>query len=82
MIGVIAYELLTGQVPFPDARGPTGVITAQLKQVPLPPSERRPATGKQADAVVMRCLAKVSSERYADLAALAIAVRGDHSKNR
>ena len=30
----IAFELLTGYLPFPDAKGPAGLITAQLKQTP------------------------------------------------
>src|SRR5687767_9975976 len=42
-LGVLAYELITGRLPFPDAKGPTGLITAQLKQTPKPPSVVNPA---------------------------------------
>ena len=27
-LGVLAYELITGRLPFPDAKGPAGLITA------------------------------------------------------
>ncbi|MEJ7603753.1 MAG: serine/threonine-protein kinase, partial [Kofleriaceae bacterium] len=37
-LGVVAYEMITGRLPFPDAKGPAGLITAQLKQTPQPPS--------------------------------------------
>ncbi|HUS33458.1 MAG TPA: serine/threonine-protein kinase, partial [Kofleriaceae bacterium] len=41
-LGVVAYEMITGRLPFPDAKGPAGLITAQLKQTPQPPSVANP----------------------------------------
>ena len=41
-LGVVAYEMITGRLPFPDAKGPAGLITAQLKQTPQPPSQANP----------------------------------------
>ena len=32
-VGVLAYEMITGRLPFPDAKGPAALITAQLRQV-------------------------------------------------
>lgn len=72
-LGVIAYELLTGRRPFADAKGPAGLITAQLKRVPVPPSMIAPDAGipPAVDALVLRCLRKVRAERYADTSFLA-----------
>src|SRR5690606_18054076 len=33
-MGVVCYELITGRLPFPNAKGPAGLITAQLREVP------------------------------------------------
>src|SRR6185437_8966770 len=48
-LGVVAYEMITGRLPFPDAKGPAGLITAQLKQTPQPPSVRAPKAALPAD---------------------------------
>lgn len=72
-LGVIGYEGITGQRPFADARGPAGVITAQLKQPPRPPSAIA-ASPPAWDLLLLRCLEKQPEARYADLSALAAAV--------
>jgi tRNA A-37 threonylcarbamoyl transferase component Bud32 len=74
-LGVLAYELMTGQLPFPDAKGPAGLITAQLKQTPKAPSVVRPAGGIPAavDALILRCLEKDKNNRFADVSAVAAA---------
>src|SRR4029077_7534039 len=41
-LGVLAYELMTGRLPFPDAVGPAALIAAQLKKTPEPPSAAKP----------------------------------------
>jgi serine/threonine-protein kinase len=64
-IGVILYELLTGAVPF---EGETAVAIAfkQVSAEPRPPSELNPRLPASLDVVVLRALAKESSQRYAD----------------
>src|SRR5258708_8636975 len=64
-VGVILYELLTGVVPF---EGETAVAIAfkQVSAEPRPPSELNPLLPASLDAVVLRALAKDSSQRYAD----------------
>jgi serine/threonine-protein kinase len=71
-LGVVAYEMTTGRLPFPDAKGPAGLITAQLKQTPLPPSKANPKVQlpPAADAVILKCLEKDKNNRYADVSAL------------
>src|ERR1700704_2603153 len=64
-VGVVLYELLTGVVPF---EGETAVAIAfkQVSAEPRPPSELNPALPASLDVVVLRALAKESSQRYAD----------------
>ncbi len=75
-LGVVSYEMITGRLPFPDAKGPAGLITAQLKQTPIPPSQANPRISlpPAADAVILKCLEKNKDKRYADVSALAAAV--------
>ncbi|HEX5061760.1 MAG TPA: serine/threonine-protein kinase [Kofleriaceae bacterium] len=68
-LGVVAYEMITGRLPFPDAKGPAGLITAQLKQTPQPPSQAHPKANlpPQADRTILKCLEKDKNNRYADV---------------
>ena len=76
-LGVLAYEMITGRLPFPDAKGPAGLITAQLKQTPMPPSQACPAAmlSRSADRAILKCLEKDKNNRYPDVSALAIALQ-------
>src|SRR4051812_19087416 len=76
-VGVVLYELLTGQVPF-TGDTPLEIAMKHLSEVPKPPSELRPEVPHDLDSVVLRALAKDPSERYqsaeemdADLARMA-----------
>jgi serine/threonine-protein kinase len=76
-LGVLAYELLTGRLPFPDAKGPAGLITAQLKQTPKAPSTVNTAGNIPAgvDRIIIKCLEKDKNNRFADVNTLARAVQ-------
>ncbi len=76
-LGVVAYEMITGRLPFPDAKGPAGLITAQLKQTPQPPSTANPKASlpPAADRVILKCLEKDKNNRHADVTALASALQ-------
>jgi serine/threonine-protein kinase len=76
-LGVLAYEMITGRLPFPDAKGPAGLITAQLKQTPQPPSQALPSAGlpKAADRAILKCLEKDKNNRFPDVSALAAALQ-------
>jgi eukaryotic-like serine/threonine-protein kinase len=76
-LGVLAYEMITGRLPFPDAKGPAGLITAQLKQTPAPPSQAHPKATlpKAADRAILRCLEKDKNNRFPDVNALATALQ-------
>jgi beta-lactam-binding protein with PASTA domain len=63
-VGVVLYELLTGEVPF---TGDTPVESAMkhLSQAPRRPSELRPEVPRDMDAITLRALAKDPEDRYA-----------------
>jgi serine/threonine protein kinase len=83
-LGVVAYEMITGQLPFPDARGPAGLITAQLKQTPKAPSTANPKVHlpPTADRVILKALEKDKANRFADVTAMAAALQEvlDHAR--
>src|SRR5213595_3564980 len=63
-VGVVLFELLTGQVPF-TGDTPLEIAMKHLSEPPKPPSELRPEVPHDLDSVVLRALAKDPSERYA-----------------
>ncbi|HQR17771.1 MAG TPA: protein kinase [Gemmatimonadales bacterium] len=68
-LGVLGYELLTGQPPF-TGPSPQAVIAAQVTQAPVPVMERRPAVPPGLAALIMRCLEKRPADRYQSAAEL------------
>ncbi len=76
-LGVVAYEMITKRLPFPDAKGPAGLITAQIRQTPPPPSKANPnvSVPPVVDKIILKCLEKDKNNRYADVTALATAVQ-------
>jgi serine/threonine protein kinase/Tfp pilus assembly protein PilF len=70
-LGVILYELATGQRPF---RGDSSaeLLSSILRDTPPPPSELRPGLPAGLDALIGRCLAKDRDARYATAHELAV----------
>jgi serine/threonine protein kinase len=62
-VGVVLYELLTGEVPF-SGDTPVEIAMKHLSTVPEPPSSKRADVPRELDMVVMRALGKDPSERY------------------
>jgi TolB-like protein/Tfp pilus assembly protein PilF len=56
-LGVVLYEMATGRRPF-EARSAAGMITAILRDAPVPPSRLRPGLPGRLDRLVARCLEK------------------------
>ncbi|HXG65266.1 MAG TPA: serine/threonine-protein kinase, partial [Blastocatellia bacterium] len=69
-LGVILYEMLTGQVPF-DAPTPIGVVIKHATERPTPPHGLRMEIPTQVDEVVLRALSKRREERQRNAMELA-----------
>jgi serine/threonine-protein kinase len=71
-LGVVAYEMMTGQLPFPDAKGPADLIAAQLKKTPPPPSQVRPEMRipPGVDQVIFKMIEKSRDKRFSDVAVM------------
>ncbi len=72
-LGVVAYELLTGKLPF-DGDGPGEIFAAVLERAPMPLGAHRPGLPPAWDDVVQRCLQRAPDARFADVAELARAI--------
>ncbi len=72
-LGVILYELLTGQVPF-TAPNAIDLAMLQITEPPPPPRRHNPAISPALEAVVLKSLAKDPVDRYPSGAAFATAV--------
>jgi Tol biopolymer transport system component/tRNA A-37 threonylcarbamoyl transferase component Bud32 len=62
-VGCLGYELLCGRPPFSGATAQS-VLAAQVTQTPEPIERYRPTAPPTLSAVLMRCLAKRSADRW------------------
>jgi serine/threonine protein kinase/Tfp pilus assembly protein PilF len=81
-VGVVAYELLTGQRPF-EGSSIQKLLVAQAVETPVPLRERQPSVSPGLAAIVMRCLEKRPADRFQTahemLAALEELPSGNHT---
>jgi eukaryotic-like serine/threonine-protein kinase len=79
-IGIVLYEMLTGQVPF-DAESAVTVALKQVSEPPVPPSQINPSITPALEAVVLRAMEKEPERRFVDadefIAALEAARTGE-----
>ncbi len=68
--GVVVYQLLTGQVPFPRTT-PPAIFHAHVYESPPLPHSLRPDLTPAIETVVLKALAKQPAQRYAQAGALA-----------
>ena len=73
-LGVVAYELLTGQRPFYHSE-PMPLMFMHVQHVPVPPRALNPRIPEPLERVVLKLLAKPPGCRYPNAAALRVALR-------
>jgi tetratricopeptide (TPR) repeat protein len=73
-LGVLLYELTTGKVPF-KGDDPLAVVSQHIHASVVPPRVLRADLPRALEAVILRLLAKDPSQRFADAAETAVALR-------
>ena len=63
-VGVILYEMLTGEVPF-QGPNPLAVMNGRLLNDPVPPREVNPQISPQLQEIIYRALERKPENRYA-----------------
>ena len=74
-LGVVLYEMLTGQAPFRADSDP-GVVHAVLHQEPVPLRRLRPDAPPALETIIARLLQKKLPDRYASAEAVLADLRG------
>jgi len=62
-LGVVLFEMLTGQVPF-DADSAVGIVMRHISDTPPPPTSLNPKLPPAFDAILTKALAKDPAGRY------------------
>lgn len=68
-VGVILYEMLTGQVPF-DAATPAGILLRHAHDEPVAPHELCAMVDPRLEAICLKAMSKDPGERYASARAM------------
>ena len=74
-LGVIAYQLVTGRLPF-TGKSPAEVLLAHVQRDPVPPSEVVPEVPRAISELVLRLLSKDPALRFQSATEVKIALRG------
>jgi len=77
-LGVLAFELFSGRLPFPGKSAQETMI-ARLRGQPLKLREVKPDFPPKVEAVITRALAMDVGERYGSMTELALAFEAAHS---
>jgi eukaryotic-like serine/threonine-protein kinase len=72
-LGIVAYQLLTGRVPFPGNTPAT--LNAHLNLKPTDPRTLRSEVSPQVSAILLKMLAKAPADRYASAGEFVQALR-------
>lgn len=72
-VGVLAYRMMTGQVPFEDDNA-FRVLMRHQSEPPVPPRSRDPDVPEAVEQLILRALAKAPEDRYPSMAGLETAL--------
>lgn len=62
-LGVVMYEMATGQVPF-DADNSVGIAIKHIQDEPAAPIEKNPSLDKGLNQIILKCMEKDPANRY------------------
>ncbi len=74
-LGVVLYEMLTGQLPF-DGESPIAVVLKHLYEEPPSPRDHNPEVPSWLEGVVRRAMAKRPEDRYPSAAHMKLDLEG------
>ena len=77
-LGIILYEMLTGNPPFHDQGGKLSqleIVRAHIRQPPRPPSQINPQVNPELEAVILRAIEKKPEHRFTSAKEFLLAVR-------
>ena len=86
-LGMMAYEMLTGGLPFKNIKSPIEIINFHMKEPPPPPSQLRPdlEIPESVDDIIQKMVAKSRDDRHASAeelrAHIAAALAGPQKKS-
>ncbi|MEH2332979.1 trifunctional serine/threonine-protein kinase/ATP-binding protein/sensor histidine kinase [Nostoc sp.] len=63
-LGVIFYEMLTGQITFQNAQDPMELVHCHIAKIPVAPHEINPKVPLAISAIAMKLLSKTAEDRY------------------
>jgi len=62
-LGIVMYEMLTGQVPF-SGESPVSIAIKHLQEAAVPPGQLNPGIPHMLEAIILKAIAKESEKRY------------------
>lgn len=62
-LGVVMYEMLTGQLPF-DGETAVSIAIKQIQEAPVPPHTLRPDVPPLLEAIILKCMDKDPQNRF------------------
>jgi tetratricopeptide (TPR) repeat protein len=63
-LGVMLYQMLTGEFPYPLGRSPRAILDHILHSAPVPPRTVRRDIADDVERIVLKCLQKEPERRY------------------
>ncbi len=62
-LGVIMYQLSTGELPF-TADTPIGIVTKHILEKPIPPRQKRPQVPEELERIILKAMEKEPAGRF------------------
>jgi serine/threonine-protein kinase len=68
-LGIVLYEMLTGQVPF-SGESPISIALKHLQEDIIPPTQLNPSISPMLEAIVLKSVAKEPEKRYPSITSM------------